>query len=182
MKRAIFFVFVLAVISFMSATTTLASPQGDNGASVAQQPPPPDPRIEIVKAYLALDDTQTGRLATLLRARTETIDPLRRALAQQEQELARLLRAATPDPTVVGSVVITIRGMRGQIETAQDTFRNGFEDLLTERQKRKLDGLEQYIENERAAPAFLGLGLVEVDLGPEPARTLRRALGRRLVR
>lgn len=167
MKRKLFSSLILLVTSLLSFNLAWA-----------QQPEPrPDPRVQMVQAYLDLSEQQTRRLQGLLRSRSETVDPLIRTLAEQEQELARLLRMANPDPIAVGTVVITIRGTRRQIENAQDTFRNGFEDLLTEEQERKLAGLERYVENERAAPAFLSLGLIEVELGPEPQQTLRKALG-----
>ncbi len=147
------------------------------GQEAAQTPSPPDPRVEVVRLYLDLTPSQTERLIALLRTREETLAPLLRALAAQSAELSRLLQAPSPDPVAVGSVVIALRGTRAQIENVQDTFRNGFFSLLTEAQKRRLAGLERFVEDQQAAPAFLSLGLVEVDLGPEPRRTIRKVLG-----
>jgi len=133
--------------------------------------------VEIVRLYLELTPAQTERLIALLRTREETLAPLLRTLAAQSVELSRLLQAPRPDPVAVGSVVIALRGTRAQIENVQDTFRDGFLNLLTEVQKRRLASLEQFAENQQAAPAFLSLGLLEADLSPEPRRTIRRALG-----
>jgi len=173
-KRCRGFFGLLLLLALVASGRLHASAQDQEAA---QTPPPPDSRVEIVRLYLGLTPSQTERLIALLRTREETLAPLLRALAAQSAELSRLLQAPSPDPVAVGSVVIALRGTRAQIENVQDTFRNGFLNLLTEAQKRRLAGLEQFVENQQAAPAFLSLGLVEVDLGPEPRRTIRRALG-----
>ncbi|MBI3952007.1 MAG: periplasmic heavy metal sensor [Acidobacteria bacterium] len=167
MKRALFWVLILVVVSVGSFNLVWA----------AQGPPRPDPRVETVRAYLRLDDQQFRSFLTLLQTRAETIEPLLRTLGEQERQLARLLRDPNAEPAAIGSVVIVIRNTRGQIEAAEDVFRKGFLDILNEDQKRKLTGLERFIENQRAAPAFLSLGLIEVDLGPEPQRTIQKSLG-----
>jgi Spy/CpxP family protein refolding chaperone len=172
MKRSLFSISMLFLVSLLSLKPIWAQAQ-----EPAQGPPRPDPRIEVVRTYLGLSDEQFRSLLTLLRTRAETIEPLLRTLVEQERELARLLRSPDPEPAAIGSVVITIRGTRAQIEAAEDTFRNGFLDILTDEQKRKLDDLEEFIENQRAAPAFLSLGLIEVDLGAGPRQTIRRSLG-----
>ena len=176
MKRGLFSILIL--VSLLSLNPIWAAPlRVSQDKDTAQAPPRPDPRVEVVRAYLRLSDEQFRSLLTLLRTRAETIEPMLRTLGEQERQLARLLREPSPEPAAIGSVVITIRGTRAQIEAAEDTFRNGFLDILTDEQKRKLDDLEGFIENQRAAPAFLSLGLIEVDLGAGPRQTIRRSLG-----
>jgi len=172
MKRGLFLSLILFVVSVTSFSSIVA----------AQGPPRPDPRAEVVRAYLALDEAQFRSLLTLLQSRAEAIEPLVRAVAEQERELARLLRSPNPEPSAIGSVVITLRGTRQQIEAAEDTFRNGFRGILNEAQIRKLAGLERFIENQQAAPAFLTLGLIEVNLAPEPRRTIQKSLGLDLMK
>jgi hypothetical protein len=178
MKKGLFLALIVVLISMSGSSSLWARPLDlSPDASLAQAPPPPDPRAEVVRAYLGLSDDQFRSLLTLLMTRAQTIEPLIRTLADQERHLAQLLQSPSPDPASVGSLVITIRGTRTQIATAEDTFRNGFMDILTDDQKHKLTGLEHFIENQQAAPAFLSLGLVEVNLAPEPQRTIRHSLG-----
>ncbi|MCS6817083.1 MAG: periplasmic heavy metal sensor [Blastocatellia bacterium] len=171
-KHRLLGLFILLMLAISGRFSANAQDQ-----EAAQGSSPPDPRVEVVRTYLSLTPSQTERLTALLRTREETLAPLLRALAAQSAELSRLLQAPSPDPVAVGSVVIALRGTRAQIENVQDTFRNGFLALLTEAQKRRLAGLEQFVENQQAAPAFLSLGLLDVDLSPEPRRTIRKALG-----
>ncbi|GEM_PF-1459508 len=178
MHRKALFVLILLVTSLGSVHTAVALPdQPSQDQPSAQPSPPPDRRAAVVRAFLRLNDDQFESFLRLLRARAETIDPLRRAWAEQTRELGRLLRAPDPDPIAVGSVVLTIRSTRQQIADAEDTFRSGFMDILTEEQRRRLAGLERFIENRLAAPAFLSLGLIDVGFGPEPRRTIMKALG-----
>lgn len=179
MKRGLFLVliFIVVIAPNFNSVGAASLPMWQDQTTAQPSPPPPDPRLGVVTAYLQLNEDQVRSLLVLLRTRSEAVEPLQRALHEQEGQLARLLQAPDPEPAAIGSIVITIRGTRAQIEAAEDTFRSGFMDILDNHQQRKLVGLEQFIESDRAAPAFLSLGLIEVDLRPEPLSTIGKALG-----
>lgn len=126
-------------------------------AASATAAPPPEP-ILILKQVLELTDAQIEATARLLETRQAAVAPVAAELQALEPQLAALLESGS-DPAAVGEVILTIRGLQQQIAQHQHAFAAGFRELLTERQRERLDAIEGVRAALRAGEALRSLGL-----------------------
>jgi len=117
---------------------------------VAQPAQPPRPGVVVLVKYLELTPDQ---IASWKQIRTETATTVQ-PLAQQARELAKQLEtalsAATPDPTAVGKLAISLHATREQIKAARDAADGKLRATLTADQKTKFDAFQAAAKALRA--------------------------------
>ena len=144
MKR---FISTALGVTFVLATTLAAQTRGSRGA-----PPIPGPPDGFAGGLglspscleaLALSEGQKSSLAQLsmeLHAAVQTLVDQRRAYHDQ---IEAALEAATPDPAVIGNLVIADHGVAVQIQNSRDQFRTRFEALLSAEQRSTYTALRE---------------------------------------
>lgn len=143
MKR----VFLLTVL----ACLTLAS------AALAQAPPPPPggpnglPPTAVLKDYLGLTDDQAAAFQTLLDTRQQAVQAVMPQLDAAEKALGEALKGSSPDPTQLGTLLLTVQGFKEQVRAADQAASAGFKALLTAEQQAKVD---QILALQKALPAL----------------------------
>jgi hypothetical protein len=126
----------------------------------AQQGPIANQGQQQVVRFLGLDEQQVTKWNELLDARGQAVKALRDQIKGLEEQLRAELAKATPDAAVVGGLVIQIKGLRDQIEPANQAYLDGFEAMLTEEQAGKLGAVRRAARLEPLLPAFRLFGLV----------------------
>lgn len=94
-------------------------------------------RIILVRV-LDLTDEQLAEVQALIEDIQTTFGPLREQLAMLAEDLQAELSMETPDPLVVGQIVITMHDLRTQIADLREQFRDEFLSILTDEQRAKL--------------------------------------------
>ena len=127
-------------------------------AQVPTQPDSPPPEL-VLKEVLGLSDGQVATLRDLERVRAEAAGALQQQVEARQQALSAALSAPSPDPAVVGALVISVTSLQKQFGQIQEGFRDGFLGLLSDEQKSRV-GFIQGVETAlRAAGALHQLGL-----------------------
>jgi hypothetical protein len=128
--------------------------------AVAQDHPIENRGQVVVARFLDLDAQQVTKWDELLAAREATVQALATQVKSLEESLKTELGKVTPDPAVVGNLVIQIRTLRAQMGVAEDAYVGSFEAMLTTDQVTKLTGVRRAARIEPLLPAFRLLGLV----------------------
>jgi hypothetical protein len=131
-------------------------PGGPTGP--AMRPPGPPPEVAL-KDALGLSDEQVAGLKALLDARRQSAEALMSRLRDAEKALADGLKAANPDPTQLGTLLIQIHGVHTKLEQGPETLRTGFRKLLTTAQQQKVDQINAPRTSLQAAEALQRLGM-----------------------
>jgi hypothetical protein len=95
------------------------------------------PRVVLVRV-LELSDEQLAQVQELVEEIQNTLGPLREEIAMLKEELKAELGMETPDPLVVGDIVIALHDLRGQVAAIRAQLRAEFLAILTEEQLAKL--------------------------------------------
>ncbi len=114
--------------------------------------------LETITKFLDLSQAQVEQLKDLIEKRKADTAPLRENLRQERVNLREMMKAAGPNPTLVGEIYIRIHSLRQQLADAKKAFVESFENILTDEQKAKLKAVHRL---RRIAPflrAFRGLG------------------------
>jgi hypothetical protein len=119
----------------------------------------PRPKDTVIR-FLELTPEQVTQWDAMLATLEETVAPLREQLRQVEQQLAEELKKETPDPMVVGTLVIQGKGLRVQIGEAHQGYVEAFQAMLTEEQLGKLAFLRRAERAVPLMPAFRLFGLL----------------------
>ncbi|MFQ5737535.1 MAG: Spy/CpxP family protein refolding chaperone [Acidobacteriota bacterium] len=138
---------VVAVAALMG---TAALPQED------QLPGP----VRVLQHFLQLTDEQVSQFLDLRGALEEQVTPLRESIRAAEEALSQELESDSPSVESVGSLVIQIRGLRRQVGEARHDMVEGFQQILTEDQARRLAAARRAAHLRRLLPALQSLGLV----------------------
>ena len=127
----------------------------------AQAPPPPGgpPPELVLKEVLGLSDGQVATLRDLERVRAEAAGALQQQVEARQQALSAALSAPSPDPAVVGALVISVTSLQKQFGKVQEGFRDGFLGLLSDEQKSRVGFIQGVEAALRAAGALHQLGL-----------------------
>ena len=135
----------IALIALLALIPLLAFPQEEPG------PPPP---IRMVAHYLNLSPEQVDAWLGLLKELKIQQQPLHEQVRAMEEELKALLQEPEPDPAAVGTAVLEIHALRGQIQANEEDYRDAFEALLNEEQMERLYVLREASELAPLFPAF----------------------------
>lgn len=161
------FRYVLPVLAFAIATPVLAQngpqqgpppggPGGPGGPGQVQGPPPD----LVLKETLGLSDEQLTSLRTLLDTRRTAAETLQTQLQAAQKALGDALKAANPDPANVGTLFLRVDSLQKQFRTIDETFKTGFNNLLTAQQKEKVAAIQALEAQMKAAGALHALGAI----------------------
>jgi hypothetical protein len=130
-------------------------------AAVADEGAPDHPKAkQAVTEFLSLVADQVTQWDGLLAAREAAVAPLAEQLKSTEEQLNELLNGDTPDPSAVGTLVISGKTLREGIQAANRTYIEGFEAMLTVDQKGKLGAVRRAARLAPVVPAFGVFGLL----------------------
>ncbi|MEP7009814.1 MAG: hypothetical protein ABJC13_05785 [Acidobacteriota bacterium] len=104
---------------------------------------------EAITRYLALDSTQSAKVADLVEQMRTDMSPLRESHRSLRLQLKAELDAPQPDAQRIGQLMIQVRSGRGALKSALEQFDQQLSTLLTE------DQLARYQEWKQAHPRLL---------------------------
>lgn len=118
-------------------------------AAVASAQPAPHARGAAVLAkYLDLTSDQAAQWKQIHLDTAAAIKPLQQQAQDLQKQLAAAIEAATPDPTAIGKLNLSLHSVRTQIRDARKASEEKLRAVLTDGQKVKFDAFQ-------AAVAFL---------------------------
>lgn len=112
---------------------------------------PPQPRLEELKAFLALTDTQIQALQQLRRQEVEAVRTLREEMLQKQRSLGEQIRGGSTDAAALGRLLLDIEALRKRMGDAQSSLQGQAVNFLTADQKTKLSTLEA---SQKLGPAI----------------------------
>lgn len=98
-------------------------------------------RARKLARVLELSEEQRERSRALFRATLEDTKPLREQMRQLRGELRQQLAASPADDATISRLVRELHGLRSQMREKKVALREGFEALLTPRQKERFETL-----------------------------------------
>ena len=99
--------------------------------------------------FLELTDEQIEQARALFEGTRELTQPVRQDLRATHRELRDLLDTEAPDATRVGTLVLDVHDLRGQLRAAREVLLEDFRALLTPEQLEKLETLKDAREARR---------------------------------
>lgn len=133
-----------------------AGPGGPGGPGGPQQGPPPD---QVLKDVLGFTQAQLDSLQQLLQTRGTAVEALVKQLPAAEKALGDAASASTPDPTKVGTAFLAVQAIHKQIDQVNETFKTGFNNLLTADQQAKVAAIKALQANLMAGGVLSQMGL-----------------------
>ena len=134
----------------LTALLLLALPAAAQQQNSPRLPGCKDPRA--IARYLGLSETQANQWKTLREALRAATQPLATQLEPLHTSLATELDKPSPDACTAGGFVVSIDGIRDQIETLRADYIADFEALLTPEQLVKWNALETVCHAQGVAP------------------------------
>jgi len=101
------------------------------------------------KTFLGLSDQQVQQLVQLRREERESLQPVRLQMKEKAQALRQARQSASPDPAVVGQLVLDMQNLREQVRSINAGYRTRALDLLDATQKEKVQNLQKAAERMR---------------------------------
>jgi Spy/CpxP family protein refolding chaperone len=141
-------ILTLAVILILAVGTIAAPPPGRGPAPQHAAPGdllPPGALAE----FLDLTEAQKTSIETLRAALQSSVEPLRDQQRTNQEQIESALAAG--NAAEAGRLLLANYSIAQQIRTAHETFRSGFEALLTSEQKAKWSIYHEIIELRRKA-------------------------------
>jgi Spy/CpxP family protein refolding chaperone len=129
---------------------------GPGGPGGQQAGPAPD---VVLKDALGFTDDQLAALKSLVDTHRQALDALQSKLADAEKALADALKATSPDATQVGTLLLAVQTIRGQMDKAHEAFRTSFGSLLTSEQQQRLAAIQNLQKSLQAGQVLRQLGL-----------------------
>jgi len=128
-----------------------------------------------VKTFLSLSDTQVQQLVQLRREERDSLQPVRQQMKDKAQALQQARQSASPDPAMVGQLVLDMQKLREQARTMNGDYRNRALGVLDATQKEKIENLQKAAKRmartRRVAAGASALNLLE---RPQSFRQQRR--------
>ena len=116
--------------------------------------------IVFVTNFLQLSEEQTSALITMIQAREAALQPIAEKLHANQEAIAKLLDASSPDAGAVGRLLIEIRGGEKQVGEVARQAAASFEETLLPEQRQRLQFVRQAAQVQPAIPAFKTVGLL----------------------
>ncbi|HEY0140934.1 MAG TPA: Spy/CpxP family protein refolding chaperone [Thermoanaerobaculia bacterium] len=147
---------VIALITILAVAAIAAPPPGRGPAPAGPGGPAPQhggpgellpPRA--LAELLDLTEAQKSSLETLRSTLQSAVEPLRDQQRTNHEQIESALAAG--DAAKAGQLLLANYGLAQQIHAAHETFRAGFEALLTSDQKAKLAVYQEILELRRGA-------------------------------
>lgn len=123
------------ILTILSLVTAMAA------SAVAQPAPPPPggPRHDVLAEYLQLTADQKTAWANARKDFETAVQPLHDKEKATHEQIDAALAAATPDPTAIGNLMLSMRAIHEQIKAAHDALEQKLASVLTPEQKAKFD-------------------------------------------
>jgi Spy/CpxP family protein refolding chaperone len=134
---------------------TLAAAMTVSAVAQPGPPPPGGPRHDRLADLLQLTADQKAAWASARKDFETATQPLREKEQATHEQLETALDAASPDPTAIGNLMLSIKAIHDQIRTAHEALDQKLASVLTPDQKAKFD-------------AFLAARKAEGPHGPGP--------------
>jgi uncharacterized membrane protein len=116
--------------------------------------------VAVVAHVLELSEDQVTAWTEILHARQAAIEPLAQRAQAVQQQIGRALESTNPDAPTIGRALIEMKGLQGQIATANTHAAAQFELLLTSDQRERLKGIRAGAQVCPVIPAFQATGIV----------------------
>ena len=130
-----------------------------SGGRAAAQEIPPQP-VQVVASLLELSEPQVASWLEILAERETAVQPLAQQLQERHQALGEALQNSSPDPRVVGQLIIDIRAIERSIVAIRQEGNASFEQLLTETQRQRLQQIRGASQVCPVVPALQATGLL----------------------
>ena len=115
--------------------------------------------IAVTANVLQLSEDQTHALVTMIQTRNDAIRPIAQALQSDQQTLAKLIETSN-DAVAIGTLLLQIHSdQQHAAEIARDAAA-GFEAILTDDQRQRLQFIRQAAQVEPAIQALRAVGLL----------------------
>lgn len=121
----------------------------------AQQPDP----VAVVAHVLDLSGDQITAWSTILHAREAALQPIAQQAQAKQEAIGQALAGGNPDPLTVGSSIIDLNRLQGQIAAVNAQSTTEFEKLLTPDQLQRLEAIRGASQVCQVVPAFQATGL-----------------------
>jgi uncharacterized membrane protein len=116
--------------------------------------------IVVVTNVLQLSPDQTGALITMIQTRDAALHPIAARLRADHEALGKLLESPAPDAAAVGGLLIEIHAAEKQAGAVAQDAAAGFDSILTDEQRQRLQFVRQAAQAQPAVPAFKAVGLL----------------------
>jgi len=143
---------------------SLPSKSSNPTPTTSQATPPPPPPV-VVATFLDFTPGQATEFQALLGQFLGTLQVLKAQVNAREQVLQQLLSAPSPNPPLIGVVVLQIHALEQQQVQAVQSFQQAFVSLLAPDQLQKVQAVAQAAQLGPVVGAFQSLYLIP----PEPA-------------
>ena len=114
---------------------------------------------QILVALLDLDEGQRAQLGELLGARQAALADAGRRMTELQGRLGEELNAPQQDPSVVGTIVLSMRAIERELMQHQQNFRSSFQATLNDEQRRRVETMKTLHLLQAGGSALERLGL-----------------------
>ncbi len=132
---------LLAALAIAAPTLAQGLPPGGPGGPGGPGPgggqqagSPPETAL---KDVLGLSDDQITAIKAALDTRKQAADTLMPQLRDAEKALADALKAASPDATQIGTLLLNVQAIRAQLDQANEALKTAVTKLLTQPSSRR---------------------------------------------
>ena len=140
--------------------------------AAAQTPPPPGPppgpQGPDLRVFLQLTQEQMDQIHRAQPALMEQINPLARTRGELQRSLDQEMQSGTPNPAVLGELMLKIRAVEKEIDTVRREHRARLGVMLTADQLSRLDPLRGANMLQNAAHQAISLNLIGPNERPGP--------------
>ena len=130
---------------------------------LAQGPPsdpPMAPKHDELKQAIGLTDDQVQKLMDLRHQERDALRSVHQQMRDKGKTLHAALDSSSPDPAALGTLLLEMKSLRGQVRETNDNYRQQALGLLNGEQKAKLKQLEDAAKLAPAIHQGVGLNLL----------------------
>jgi len=142
------------VLALSTGFSLPATALADGDAACADAP------VRLVATVLELTPGQVQAWGPILAARGEALGPLAEQIRQRQQAIAAQLQSGSPDPALIGRLLIEVHALQAQVHAVDAQAAARFRELLNLPQRQKLDQVRRAALACPVVPAFAAVGLV----------------------
>ena len=136
-------ILVLVAAVFLSSGIAMAQGFGPRGGGSFI------PRQRVLQNLTGITEEQLSQINALGEEFKAAFGSFREERRNLHELLEAELKSETPDPTVVGNLVISQRDLAQQLRTTQGDFRTAFQSMLTVEQQQELEEMRNSRRHRR---------------------------------
>ena len=118
--------------------------------------------------HLSLSDEQMQQFESLRRDQFERMRPVIEQMGEKQRALDEALKAASPDPALVGRLTIELQQLRQAMPDAREALREQALAILSTGQRAQLDNLRDALQLHATATQAVSLNLLDTDYSAMP--------------